>query len=54
MHYTIFYFQENKIAFSTMQVKRLEVGALVSIRGIGRVKIMEFAEASTQRQIQIL
>ena len=31
------------------QVDRLDVGALVSIRGIGRVKIIEFVQVNTQK-----
>ena len=33
-------------SFSKLQVERLEVGALVTIRGIGRVKIIELLQAS--------
>lgn len=32
-----------------LQVERLEVGALVSIRGIGRIKIIKFVQVSNKR-----
>ncbi|ONI35807.1 hypothetical protein PRUPE_1G555700 [Prunus persica] len=34
------------------EVERLEVGALVSIRGIGRVKIVKFVQAPKEAQLQ--
>lgn len=36
------------INHSSVQVERLEIGALVSIRGIGRVTIVKFIEVSQQ------
>lgn len=37
---------QSKILSPIMQVEQLEVGALVSIRGVSRVKILEFKQAS--------
>lgn len=34
-----------QIVFNILQVERLEVGALVSIRGVGRTKIVKFIQA---------
>lgn len=38
---------DGHILFAFVQVERLDLGALVSIRGVGRVKIVKIVQVST-------